>query len=73
MLVGQPTARFLKVLAEVPHHQINRTAAGPTNEATIRVLADLKRKAWVAVVVKRAQSLVVLHRKSESLRDPLNR
>ena len=73
MLVGQPTARFHKVLAKVPHHQINRAASCSTHEAAIRVLADLKRKAWVAVVVKRAQGLVALHRESKSLRDPLNR
>ena len=69
---SQPSAGLLKVLIQIFHHQVNGSAACPTNEATEGVLAHLERERGMVVVVERTERLVPHHPHSEPLRDPLD-
>ena len=70
---SQPAAGLLKIFIQILHHQVNRPALGIAHEASERVLAHLKRKRGVVVVVERTERLVAHHPQSEPLRDPLYR
>ena len=72
MLVGQPMAGGLEILAEMAHHEVDGAARGPTNEAAEGVPTHVERQAGVSVVVERAEAFVARNVESESLCDPLD-
>ena len=72
MLISQPAAGSLEVQVQMAHHQVNRPTACPTDKAAEGVLADLERKAWVAIVVERTKAFVHADTESKSLCDPLD-
>ena len=72
MLIRQPTAGCFEIEIQVSHHQVDGSATGSADEATVGVLPHAEREARVVVLVKGTQGFVVLNRESESLCDPLN-
>ena len=56
MLIRQPPAGIKEVLAEKPHHQIDRAARGPADEAAIGILAHLERQRGMVIIMKRAKA-----------------
>lgn len=56
---------------QVLHHEVDSVAMFPAHKAAVGVLPYIEREAWGVVVMKRTETLVVLHRESESLCDPL--
>ena len=61
VLVGQPLAGFYERLAKTVHHKVDDTAVGIAYKALEGVLRNAEVKAWVGVVVKRAQASVTAH------------
>ena len=68
----KPTAGIKKRFAEILHHEVDRSARGPADEAAVAVPAHRERQRGMVVVVERTQGFVPHNLESKSLRDALN-